>query len=169
MTRGLLNDDQRYIETYWSKFENIWFHGDYVLKDGDNLWYMQGRTDDVINVSGHRMSTTEIEHTVISHKKISDAASIAIPDKITGEAIVVFFVAENKDEVNLENEIMEHISKKIGKIAKPRLIIQLTDLPKTRTGKIMRRLLKSKIMGNPLGDLSSLENPHILNEIQKIN
>ena len=169
MTRGLLNDDQRYIETYWSKFENIWFHGDYVLKDEDNLWYMQGRTDDVINVSGHRMSTAEIEHTVISHKKISDAASIAIPDEITGEAIVVFFVAENKDEVNLENEIMEHISKKIGKIAKPRLIIQLTDLPKTRTGKIMRRLLKSKIMGKPLGDLSSLENPHILNEIQKIN
>ena len=169
MTRGLLNDDQRYIETYWSKFENIWFHGDYVLKDGDNLWYMQGRTDDVINVSGHRMSTAEIEHTVISHKKISDAASIAIPDDITGEAIVVFFVPENKDDTNLENEIMEYISKKIGKIAKPRLIIQLSDLPKTRTGKIMRRLLKSKVLGNPLGDLSSLENPHILNEIQKIN
>jgi len=169
MTRGLLNDDQRYIETYWSKFENIWFHGDYVLKDGDNLWYMQGRTDDVINVSGHRMSTAEIEHTVISHKKISDAASIAIPDDITGEAIVVFFVPENKDDANLENEIMEYISKKIGKIAKPRLIIQLSDLPKTRTGKIMRRLLKSKVLGNPLGDLSSLENPHILNEIQKIN
>ena len=169
MTRSLLNDDQRYIETYWSKFENIWFHGDYVLKDEDNLWYMQGRTDDVINVSGHRMSTAEIEHTVISHKKISDAASIAIPDEITGEAIVVFFVAENKDDINLEDEITEHISKKIGKIAKPRLIIQLTDLPKTRTGKIMRRLLKSKILGKPLGDLSSLENPHILNEIQKIN
>jgi len=169
MTRGLLNDDQRYIETYWSKFENIWFHGDYVLKDEDNLWYMQGRTDDVINVSGHRMSTAEIEHTVISHKKISDAASIAIPDDITGEAIVVFFVAENKDDKNLEDEVMEHISKKIGKIAKPRFIIQLTDLPKTRTGKIMRRLLKSKILGKSLGDLSSLENPHILNEIQKMN
>ena len=169
MTRGLLNDDHRYIETYWSKFENIWFHGDYVLKDEDNLWYMQGRTDDVINVSGHRMSTAEIEHTVISHKKISDAASIAIPDEITGEAIVVFFVAENKDDTNLGDEITEHISKKIGKIAKPRFIIQLTDLPKTRTGKIMRRLLKSKILGKPLGDLSSLENPHILNEIQKIN
>ena len=169
MTRGLLNDDKRYIKTYWSKFENIWFHGDYVLKDEDNLWYMKGRTDDVINVSGHRMSTAEIEHTVISHKKISDAASIAIPDEITGEAIVVFFVAENKEEQNLETEILEHISKNIGKIAKPKLIIQLSDLPKTRTGKIMRRLLKSKILGKPLGDLSSLENPHILNEIQKIN
>jgi len=167
MTRGLLNDDERYLETYWSKFENIWFHGDYVLADEDNLWYMKGRADDVINVSGHRMSTSEIEHTVISHKKISDAASISIPDELTGEAIVVFFVPENKNEINLEADIVEHINKKIGKIAKPKLIFQLSDLPKTRTGKIMRRLLKAKLIGNPLGDLSSLENPDILKEIDK--
>ena len=167
MTRGLLNDDERYLETYWSKFENIWFHGDYVLADDDNLWYMKGRADDVINVSGHRMSTSEIEHTVISHNKISDAASISIPDELTGEAIVVFFVPENKNEVNLEADIVEHINKKIGKIAKPKLIFQLSDLPKTRTGKIMRRLLKAKLTGNPLGDLSSLENPDILKEIDK--
>ncbi|MDC0896683.1 AMP-binding protein [Nitrosopumilus sp.] len=167
MTRGLLNDDERYLETYWSKFENIWFHGDYVLADDDNLWYMKGRADDVINVSGHRMSTSEIEHTVISHNKISDAASISIPDELTGEAIVVFFVPENKNEVNLETDIIEHINKKIGKIAKPKLIFQLSDLPKTRTGKIMRRLLKAKLTGNPLGDLSSLENPDILKEIDK--
>jgi len=167
MTRGLLNDDERYLETYWSKFENIWFHGDYVLADVDNLWYMKGRADDVINVSGHRMSTSEIEHTVISHNKISDAASISIPDELTGEAIVVFFVPENKNEINLEADIVEHINKKIGKIAKPKLIFQLSDLPKTRTGKIMRRLLKAKLTGNPLGDLSSLENPDILKEIDK--
>jgi len=167
MTRGLLNDDERYLETYWSKFENIWFHGDYVLADVDNLWYMKGRADDVINVSGHRMSTSEIEHTVISHNKISDAASISIPDELTGEAIVVFFVPENKNEVNLEADIVEHINKKIGKIAKPKLIFQLSDLPKTRTGKIMRRVLKAKLTGNPLGDLSSLENPDILKEIDK--
>ena len=167
MTRGLLNNDERYLETYWSKFENIWFHGDYVLADDDNLWYMKGRADDVINVSGHRMSTSEIEHTVISHNKISDAASISIPDELTGEAIVVFFVPENKNEVNLEADIIEHINKKIGKIAKPKLIFQLSDLPKTRTGKIMRRLLKAKLTGNPLGDLSSLENPDILKEIDK--
>jgi len=167
MTRGLLNDDDRYLETYWSKFENIWFHGDYVLADEDNLWYMKGRSDDVINVSGHRMSTAEIEHTVISHNKVSDAASISIPDEITGEAIVVFFVPENKNEINLEADIVEHINKKIGKIAKPKLIFQLSDLPKTRTGKIMRRLLKAKLTGNLLGDLSSLENPDILKEIDK--
>ncbi len=168
MTRGLLNDDKRYLETYWSKFDNVWFHGDYVFVDKDNLWYMRGRTDDVINVSGHRISTAEIEHTIISHEKISDAASIAIPDDITGEAIVVFYVSDNKSEKIPESEISFYLSEKIGKLAKPKFIFQLSDLPKTRTGKIMRRLLKSKLLGMDLGDLSSLENPHILNEISKI-
>jgi len=169
MTRGLLNDNDRYLKTYWSRFENIWFHGDYVFADEDNLWYMQGRSDDVINVSGHRMSTAEIEHAVISHKKISDAASISIPDELTGEAIVVFFVSNDKNDIDLESEIIEHVSKKIGKIAKPKLLFQLSDLPKTRTGKIMRRLLKAKLTGNTLGDLSSLENPDILDEINKLS
>jgi len=168
MTRGLLNDDKRYLETYWSRFKNIWFHGDYVFVDKDNLWYMRGRSDDVINVSGHRMSTAEIEHTVISHKKISDAASISIPDNITGEAIVVFFVVDNKSEFITTFEISNYISEKIGKVAKPKFVFQLSDLPKTRTGKIMRRLLKSKLLGKELGDLSSIENPQVLDEIQKL-
>lgn len=168
MTRGLLNDDKRYLETYWSKFDNVWFHGDYVFVDKNNLWYMRGRTDDVINVSGHRMSTAEIEHTVISYPKISDAASIAIPDDITGEAIVIFFVADDISEKISNSEISDYVSEKIGKLAKPKFTIQLSDLPKTRTGKIIRRLLKSKLLGTELGDLSSLENPLILDEIQKL-
>ncbi|MFB5629058.1 MAG: AMP-binding protein [Nitrosarchaeum sp.] len=168
MTKGLLNDDERYLKTYWSRFENIWFHGDYVFVDKDGLWYMKGRTDDVINVSGHRMSTAEIEHVVISHDKISDAASIAIPDDITGEAIVVFFVPKNKSELGLDIEISNYISEKIGKIARPKFMYLLSELPKTRTGKIMRRLLKAKLLGTPLGDLSSLENPDVLNEISKL-
>ena len=168
MTRGLLNDNQRFVKTYWSRFEDIWFHGDYVYIDEDNLWYMKGRTDDVINVSGHRMSTSEIEHSLISNKKISDAASIAIPDKITGEAIVVFFVADNKTEKITKEEIAKYIAEKIGKLAKPKFIYEISDLPKTRTGKIMRRLLKSKLLNESLGDLSSLENPHVLDEIQKL-
>ncbi len=168
MTRGLLNDNKRFLETYWSRFENIWFHGDYVFVDNDNLWYMRGRTDDVINVSGHRMSTAEIEHTVMSHEKISDAASVAIPDDLTGEAIVVFFVTDNKNDFGLESEVSDFISEKIGKLAKPKFVFQLSDLPKTRTGKIMRRLLKSKLLGNDLGDLSSLENPQILDEVSKL-
>ena len=168
MTRGLLNDKQRYLQTYWSRFENIWFHGDYVFVDNDGLWYMKGRADDVINVSGHRMSTAEIEHTVIGHEKISDAASISIPDDITGEAIVLFVVPEEKIEQELDVEISNYISEKIGKLAKPKFVFILSDLPKTRTGKIMRRLLKAKLLGLELGDLSSLENPQVLHEISKL-
>ena len=168
MTKGLLNDDKRYLDTYWSKFENVWFHGDYVFVDKDGLWYMKGRADDVINVSGHRLSTAEIEQTAITHQKISDAASIAIPDDITGEAIVLFVVVESKTESSIDVELSEYISQKIGKLARPKFIFVLSDLPKTRTGKIMRRLLKSKILGLDLGDLSSVENPQVLNEISKI-
>ncbi len=167
MTKSLLNDDQRYIETYWSRFENIWFHGDYVFVDKDGLWYMKGRTDDVINVSGHRMSTAEIEHTAISHTKISDAASISIPDDITGEAIILFVVPEEKIN-DLDIEISNYISEKIGKLAKPKFVYALSDLPKTRTGKIMRRLLRAKLLGLKLGDLSSLENPQVLDEIPEL-
>jgi acetyl-CoA synthetase len=168
MTRGLLNDNKRYLQTYWSRFEDIWFHGDYVFVDNDGLWYMKGRADDVINVSGHRMSTVEIEHIVISHGKISDAASISIPDNITGEAIILFIVPEEKIKLDLDVEISNYISEKIGKLAKPKFVYVLSDLPKTRTGKIMRRLLKAKLLGLELGDLSSLENPQVLDEISKL-
>jgi acetyl-CoA synthetase len=165
MTKGLLNDNERYMETYWSRFENIWFHGDYVLVDKDGLWFMHGRVDDVINISGHRLGTAEIEQSVISHSKISDAAAIAIPDEITGEAIVLFVVlADKQNKEGIENEINDHISEKIGKVARPKKVLVISNLPKTTTGKIMRRLLKAKLLGMPLGDLSSLENPEVLNE-----
>lgn len=169
MTRGLLNDDKRYLETYWSRFDNVWFHGDYVLVDEDGLWYMHGRVDDVINISGHRLSTAEIEQCVISHHKISESASISVPDEITGEAIILFVVPEKQFEhENLEKEIQKHVSEKIGKLARPKKIFTVSELPKTRTGKIMRRILKAKLLGEPLGDLSSLENPQVLNQINKL-
>lgn len=166
MTKGLLNDRERYLETYWSRFENIWFHGDYVRVDNDGLWYMLGRVDDVINISGHRLSTAEIEQNVISHQKISDAAAISVPDEITGEAVILFVVPSDKENnVGLEEEIGIYVSEKIGKLARPKRVFIISDLPKTRTGKIMRRLLKAKLLGWPLGDLSSLENPQILEKI----
>jgi acetyl-CoA synthetase len=115
------------------------------------------------------MSTAEIEHTAIGHDKISDSASIAIPDEITGEAVILFVVPEDKNVENLGQDVSEYISQKIGKIARPKAVYVLSDLPKTRTGKIMRRVLKSKLLGLELGDLSSLENPEVLNEIQKLS
>ena len=166
MTKGLLNDNERYLETYWSRFENIWFHGDYVLVDKDGLWYMHGRVDDVINISGHRLSTAEIEQTIMAHEKIFDAAAIAIPDDITGEAIVLFVVlADKESKVGIE-EMQDYISKKIGKVARPNRVIIMPDLPKTNTGKIMRRVLKAKLLGLPMGDLSSLENPQVLDGVK---
>ncbi|HSA98697.1 MAG TPA: acetate--CoA ligase [Candidatus Nitrosotenuis sp.] len=169
MTRGLLNDSERYIQSYWSQYKDVWFHGDYVMIDDDGLWYMYGRVDDVINVSGHRLSTVEIEQVVITHKKIADAAAISIPDKITGEAIVLFVVLRDKnDQKTIQSEMEKYISEKIGKIAKPKTICVISDMPKTRTGKVMRRLLKAKLLGEDAGDTSALENPHVLGEIARV-
>ncbi|MEW6043561.1 MAG: AMP-binding protein [Thermoproteota archaeon] len=166
MTRGLLNDTKRYLDAYWNQYGDVWFHGDYVLVDEDGLWYMHGRVDDVINVAGHRLSTVEIEQIVISHPRVSDACVVSIPDKITGEAVVLFVVLKDKLEQNTtSSEIQDFVSEKIGKLAKPKLVYRVPDLPKTRTGKIMRRLLKAKLTGTSLGDLSALENPYVLNEI----
>ena len=164
MTRGLLGDDERFIKTYWSRFEDVWFHGDYVLVDDDGLWYMMGRTDDVINVSGHRMSTAEIEHAVMSHAKVTDAATVAVPDELTGEALVVFFAGDADME-----SVSDLISRQIGKLARPKRVFRLSDLPKTRTGKVMRRLLRSRLLGQDPGDLSSLENPEVLDEVLEID
>jgi len=169
ITKGLLNDEKRYLETYWARFNNVWFHGDYVLVDEDGLWYMHGRADDVINVSGHRLSTAEIEQCLISHPKISEVASISIPDEVTGEAIVVFAVLEKKFvNEKVEEELAQYVSEKIGKLARPKRVFLISDLPKTRTGKIIRRLLKAQLLEQPLGDLSSLENPQVLDEIPHI-
>jgi acetyl-CoA synthetase len=137
------------------------------MVDNEGLWYMHGRVDDVINISGHRLSTAEIEQNVILNKKISDAAAIAIPDEITGEAIVLFVVSSgNENNQSIEEEIINHVSEKLGKIARPKRVIIMPELPKTRTGKIMRRLLKAKLLGLPLGDLSSVENPQVLDDLQ---
>lgn len=166
ITRGLLGDPDRYIQTYWSQFKDVWFHGDYVLRDSDGLWYMYGRVDDVINVSGHRLSTVEIEQVLSLHPKISDSAAVSIPDNITGEAIAVFVVPKDRSHNNLQKEIQDYVSDKIGKLARPKSVHVISDMPKTRTGKIMRRLLRSKLLGMPLGDLSGLENPQVLDEIR---
>lgn len=169
MTRGLLNDNQRYLATYWSQYDGLWFHGDYVLVDEDGLWYMYGRVDDVINVSGHRLSTVEIEECVTGYRKVSDAAVISIPDEITGEAVVVFVVSKSPPDTHIQSEVSDVIVNMIGRIARPKLVLPLSDLPKTRTGKVMRRLLKAKLLGLPLGDISPLENPEVLDEIPTLS
>lgn len=157
MTRGLLNDNERYIEAYWSKFKDVWFHGDYA-SISNGLWYLHGRTDDIIKIAGHRIASAEIESLVLEHPSVFETAAIGIPDELKGESIILYVVANNisKEQLN------QFIANRLGKIVIPKDIIFVNELPKTRTGKIMRRLLKAKFLNQELGDLSSIENPNAI-------
>jgi acetyl-CoA synthetase len=183
MSRGILDDWNRFIETYWSKYGNdIWYHGDIVFVDpADGLWYILGRADDVIKASGHRIESAEIEHAVSSHHAVAEAAVIGIPDKIKGESITAYIVlkkvsSSNKDmEKKLKDEIIKTVESLIGRFACPKNIIFVEDLPRTRTGKLVRRVIKSKALGENIGnqDLSTIENPeslkHIISSFDSIN
>ncbi len=157
MTRGIWNDPERYISTYWSRFKDIWFHGDYAsIKQG--LWYLHGRVDDVIKVAGHRIASAEIESILSEHHAVLESAAIGINDELKGEAIILYVVLKDGYKDDIKQELREYIANRFGKIALPKDIIFVKELPKTRTGKIVRRLLRAKIINEDLGDLSSIEN-----------
>ncbi len=159
MTRGLLNDYARYIEVYWSRFDGVWFHGDYAsIKDG--LWYLHGRTDDIIKVAGHRIASAEIESVISDHEHVLEAAAIGIPDELKGESIILYVVGDASKE-----ELKQFIVNRLGKIAMPKDIIFVKELPKTRTGKIMRRILRAKFLNKELGDLSNIEDPNVVEKL----
>src|SRR6476469_9583414 len=145
MLRTLWGDDQRFVDTYWSRFEGLYFAGDGAKRDDDgDIWFL-GRVDDVMNVSGHRMSTTEIESALVSHPKVAEAAVVGATDATTGQAIVAFVILRSEagdGGPDVVQELRDHVAKEIGKIARPRQIMVVAELPKTRSGKIMRRLLK---------------------------
>ncbi len=161
MTRGLLNDAERYIEAYWSRFKDIWFHGDYASID-DGLWYLHGRTDDIIKIAGHRIASAEIESIVLEHPSVLEAAAIGIPDELKGESIILYIVTNNVSK----DELKQFIADRLGKIVVPKDIIYVKELPKTRTGKIMRRVLRAKFLNQGLGDLSNIENPSSIDKIK---
>lgn len=169
MSRGILNDPSRFIETFWSKYENVWYHGDIVLADGDGLWYMRGRTDDIIKVSGHRIGTAEIEAAVASHPAVAEAVAVGKPDELRGEAIVVCAVVRDGHSKNdsLKAEIAARVEEAIGRFARPQEVRLVSELPKTRTGKLVRRLVKAKIAGESMEgqDFSMVENPSSLDGI----
>jgi acetyl-CoA synthetase len=168
MTRGLLNNPDRFIETYWSKYGDVWYHGDIVLVDSDGLWYMRGRADDVIKVAGHRIGTAEVEAAAASHPTVAEAVAVAKPDELKGEAIVVCIVVKDGCKVDgLEGEIVKRIEEAIGKFARPEEVRIVPELPKTRTGKLVRRLVRAKVAGEDIAsqDLSSVENPGSLDGI----
>jgi acetyl-CoA synthetase len=168
MTRGLLNNPDRFIQTYWSKYKDVWYHGDIVLVDSDGLWYMRGRADDVIKVAGHRIGTTEVEAAAASHPAVAEAVAVGKPDVLKGEAIVVCIVVKDGYRTDgLKEEIVKRVEESIGKFARPEEVRIVSELPKTRTGKLVRRLVKAKIAGENIAsqDLSTVENPWSLNNI----
>jgi acetyl-CoA synthetase len=170
MTRGFWGDRERYLETYWSRWENIWFHGDWAMIDEDGYWSLHGRSDDTMKVSGRRTGPAEIESALMSHTAVSEAAAIGVPDEITGEAIVCFVVLKpgyRPDEA-LRQELIDETIRRLGKTLRPKAIHFLSELPKTRSAKIVRRAIKAKFLGQELGDLSSVENPAALDSIRRI-
>jgi acetyl-CoA synthetase len=170
MLRTLWGDDQRFIETYWSRWKDLYFAGDGAKKDEDGDLWLLGRVDDVMNVSGHRMSTTEIESALVSHPKVAEAAVVGATDPTTGQAIAAFVIlrAEAGDGgPDVVKELRDHVAKEIGPIAKPRTIMVVPELPKTRSGKIMRRLLRDVAEKREVGDVTTLADSSVMDLIKK--
>jgi len=173
MLRGIWGDPERYKETYWSRFEHMYFAGDGAKKDEDGDIWLLGRVDDVMNVSGHRLSTTEIESALVSHPKVAEAAVVGATDATTGQAVVAFVILRGSagyDESQAETVIAElrnHVAKEIGPIAKPRSVMVVNELPKTRSGKIMRRLLKDVAENRTVGDVTTLADSGVMDLIKK--
>ena len=169
MTRGLWRDPERYIKTYWSRFPGVWFHGDLAYIDEDGYWYILGRADDVIKVAGRRVGPAEIEAAVNTHKAIAESACIGVPHELKGEVIACFVVPrESVDPEQLEGEVRRIVEEKLGKPFKPEYVFVVDELPKTRSGKIVRRLIRSLVRGLPLGDTSTLENPHSIEKVKRV-
>jgi acetyl-CoA synthetase len=170
MLRTLYRDDERFLETYWSKWgRETYLVGDASKQDPDDYLWVIGRVDDVLNVSGHRMSTAEIESAIVSHGKVAEAAVIGQTDEDTGHSVAAFVTLEGDLEGSDEliAEIREHVAVKIGKLARPKRIIWSDDLPKTRSGKIMRRLLKDIAEGRELGDVTTLRDPGVMAQLEE--
>jgi acetyl-CoA synthetase len=168
MARTLYKEKDRFVETYWDRFgKDIYLVGDAARRDEDGFFWVVGRTDDVINVSGHRLSTMEVESTLVSNPGVAEAAVIAVPDEMTGQAIVAFVIPQG-DGSNLTDELRDYVADKIGKLARPKRIVVCEDLPKTRSGKIMRRILRDIATGEEdLGDVTTLRDPDVVEDVQK--
>jgi acetyl-CoA synthetase len=169
MLRGIYKDHDRYVETYWSRFPGVYFAGDGARVDEDGDFWLLGRVDDVMNVSGHRISTIEVESALVDHQKVAEAAVCGRSDPQTGQAIVAFVSLKGGEEGSVEmlDELRDHVARKIGPIAKPANIVFTPELPKTRSGKIMRRLLRDVSENRPLGDTTTLAEPAVVEEIKE--
>ena len=169
MLRGIWGEPERYKQTYWSRFDGLYFAGDGAKLDSDGALWLLGRVDDVMNVSGHRISTTEVESALVSHPSIAEAAVVGAKDEITGQAIVAFVILRGgvAADNDLEQSLKSHVTKEIGAIARPRQIMVVLELPKTRSGKIMRRLLQDVAENRAVGDATTLADPNVMKLISE--
>ena len=170
MLRGIYGDPERYQETYWSRFEGRYFAGDGAKLDDDGYLWLLGRVDDVMNVSGHRISTTEVESALVDHPSVAEAAVVGAKDATTGQAIIAFVTLQGRRRAPTPSTARRCAStwpQKIGAIARPKTVIFTDDLPKTRSGKIMRRLLRDVAEGRDLGDTTTLADAAVVEEIKQ--
>ena len=165
MTRGIWNDPERYIETYWSTFDGVWRHGDWALVDGDGEWFILGRSDDTINVAGKRLGPAEVESVLVSHDAVSESAVVGVPDETKGEAVWCFVVAPGADG-GVADDLADLVARELGRPFKPSRVLLVDALPKTRSAKILRRAVRSVAMGEDPGDMSSAENPESLDGLR---
>jgi acetyl-CoA synthetase len=169
MLRGIWGDPERYQQTYWARYGDRYFAGDGCKLDDEGYFWMLGRVDDVMNVSGHRISTTEVESALVDHPSVAEAAVIGATDALTGQAIIGYVIVRGNVEATPElgEELRRHVAQKIGPTARPKTVIFTDELPKTRSGKIMRRLLRDVAEGRALGDTTTLADPSVVEEIRK--
>jgi acetyl-CoA synthetase len=171
MLRGIWGEPERYKETYWSRYQGLYFAGDGAKLDDDGAFWLLGRVDDVMNVSGHRISTTEVESALVSHPAVAEAAVVGANDAMTGQAIVAFVILRggvpNVGGEELIQDLRNHVAKEIGPIARPKQILVVAELPKTRSGKIMRRLLRDVAENRAVGDSTTLADPNVMKLISE--
>jgi acetyl-CoA synthetase len=167
MTKGFLGDSQRYLDTYFSKFPDIWYHGDWAKVDEDGFWFLFGRSDDTIKIAGKRLGPSEVESILVKHPAVAEAAAIGVPHAVKGEGLVCFAVLiPGKDASSeLATELRDLVAHNMGKPLKPEAVHFVAALPKTRSGKILRGTIRKKYIGQDTGDLSSLENKETLDMI----
>lgn len=161
MTQGFWKDPERYEETYWSRWPGVWVHGDWALVDADGFWYVQGRSDDTLKIAGKRLGPAEVESVLVAHPAVAEAAAIGVPHEVKGEAVVCFVVlkADQAPTPALRTELGDRVALQMGKALRPERVLFVRELPKTRSAKIMRRVIRATYLGKEPGDLSSLENP----------
>jgi acetyl-CoA synthetase len=169
MTRGFWNDRQRYLDTYWSRFENVWVHGDFAAIDDDGLWYILGRSDDTIKVAGKRLGPAEVEAILNGHEAVAESAAIGVPHDVKGQEVVAFVVTTRAADPSeaLRQELIKRLVDELGKPLKPRDIRFVDALPKTRNAKVMRRVIRAAYLGDDLGDVSSLEDPATVEAVRR--